>query len=82
MFTKKLKNHANAACRVRIHNDGNIEFISYSTLVIKLNEDTIECTGTYSQTTRKQIGWFLKEYAPEYSYHDMKAIAGKGSIAR
>lgn len=64
-----------------------IQFISYNTLVIEVRPYcgnayigrylyTVECTGTYSQTTRKQIGWFLNEYLPGISYSNMKAIAG------
>lgn len=41
----------------------------------------MECTGTYSATTRKQMAWFLKEYAPDLTYYDMKAIVGKGAVA-
>lgn len=32
----------------------------------------IECSGTYSQTTTKQIGWFLKEYFPTLTVNDMR----------
>lgn len=42
--------------------------------------EQVECTGTYSQTTRKQIGWFLKEYMPHLNYFDMKSIVGKGMV--
>lgn len=28
--------------------------------------------------TRKQIGWFLKEYFGDISYYDMKRISGSG----
>lgn len=52
---------------------------SYTTLVIALNikDGWLECTGTYSATTRKHIGAFLKEYAPRLSYYDIKRIAAK-----
>lgn len=33
------------------------------------------CIGTYSATTRKQIGWFLKEYFGNVTYQDIKIIA-------
>lgn len=35
------------------------------------------CSGTYSATTRKQIGWFLKEYFGNVTYQDAKFIAGE-----
>lgn len=81
---KKLKDHTSAQCAVRIYDNGTIDFISYTTLVIRLDQDKdknrrVECTGTYSRTTIRQIGWFLREYAPDLSYYDMKAIARQGA---
>lgn len=79
---KKLRDHKSSQCHVLISEDGKeINFVSYTTTVIIITrgEDGkrhIECTGTYSPTTRKQIGWFLKEYAPDLNYFDMKRIAG------
>jgi hypothetical protein len=81
---KKLQHHPGAQCYVEI-TEGQIDFISYSTLVIRatlapdLEDGTkwlLSCTGTYSQTTRKQIGYFLKEYFGDIYYSDMKSIAG------
>ena len=76
-----LRDHASAQCHVRIQGD-TVEFWSYYTMVIRLTPDTVECTGLYSATTRKQIGWFLKEYAPRYCFQDMKRIACCGVQAR
>lgn len=76
-----LRDHASAQCHVRIQGD-TVEFWSYYTMVIRLTPDTVECTGTYSATTRKQIGWFLREYARQYTYQDMKQIAGCGVQSR
>lgn len=80
----KLKNHPYCNCYVEMDNIENptqISFISYRTVVIyatkKDNVWYIECSGTYSQTTRKQISWFLREYFPKINYYDMKEIAGK-----
>lgn len=86
MTTKKLKGHQSMQCRVNIFENGNIDFISYVTRVISIRKDKkgnrqIECMGTYSSTTRKQISYFLREYAPDLSYYDMKSIAGKGYVA-
>lgn len=84
--TKALKGHKSAKCGVDILPDGNIQFISYSTTVIYADKLTsgseyyLSCTGTYSKTTRKQIGWFLKEYFPEFTYQDMKRIAESGEV--
>lgn len=75
--TRKLTNHKSAHCHVSIEDNGTINFISYTTLVIQAvphssGQYVLFCTGTYSQTTRKQIGWFLKEYFRDISYYDMK----------
>lgn len=82
MKTMNLKNHAYSQCFVRIYENGDVDFISYTTLVLSIryakNGRTVECTGLYSATTRKQIGWFLREYAPDLSYYQIKEIAGEG----
>ena len=85
----KLDSHKYANCHVSVScKDGRMTGVSlwsYSTDVcgIYLDEDDdawhVYCTGTYSQTTRKQIGWFARElcyaYAPcEIDYYDFKAI--------
>ena len=76
MFTTiRLIDHPYAQCCVRKYADGSIEFISYSTLVIHITPSGwLHCFGTFSQTTRKQIGWFLKEYASTASYHLAKQM--------
>lgn len=83
MTKKRLENHKYAQCHVLIEND-TITFVSYSTVVIVIknidNIRHIKCTGTYSATTRKQIGYFLKEYAPDLCYYDMKNIVGSGLV--
>lgn len=78
---KNLKDHKYSQCHVRLRAD-EIQFWSYSTLVItatyrKDGGHVIRCTGTYSPTTRRQIGWFLKEYFPALNYYDIKEIAGQ-----
>lgn len=72
--TMRLTDHRSANCFVRVYEDGDICFQSYDTDVLYFCHatDMLYCTGTYSQTTRKQIGWFLKEYFPNFSYHDVK----------
>ena len=83
MTKKKLENHKYAQCHVLIEND-IITFVSYNTAVIVITNigglRHIACTGTYSATTRKQIGYFLKEYAPDLCYYDMKNIVGAGLV--
>lgn len=67
----KLYNHESCKAHVEIHFDENniakkIELWSYSTRVCGayLASDgvwTLFCTGTYSQTTRRQILWFTRQ---------------------
>ena len=75
---KKLTKHPYAQCAVDIHTPTNFDFISYRTQVISVCNGKINCTGTYSQTTRKQIVWFLREYLPKLCYRQMRDIAGTG----
>ena len=85
MIKINLRNHPYSQCHVRIdEKTQDIDFVSYPTRVISIRFENgvrkVECTGTYSRTTIKQIGWFLREYAPDLSYYAMKAIAGQGFV--
>lgn len=76
----KLTEHKSAQCNINIHAN-KIEFISYTTVVITAthvegNTYRLTCTGLYSNTTRRQIGWFLQEYFGNINYYDIKDIAG------
>lgn len=83
MKTTKLRNHAHCQCHIVI-DDNRIDFISYTTRVISIivekGKRMIECTGTYSPTTARQITYFLREYAPDLSLADMKKIVGNGFV--
>ena len=71
----KLKNHPYAQCLVREQIDGSVVFISYNTDVIYIDKDGwLYVSGLYSATTRKQIGYFLKEYVPALTYQDIKML--------
>ena len=78
---KKLNNHASAQCHVEIINghdryNNEISLVSYTTRVLTLTTINgiryVECTGLYSMTTRKHISWFLREYAPDLQYTDIR----------
>lgn len=66
--------------------DDRIILISYTTPVIFLWVDKrghrcMDCSGTYSATTRKHIGAFLREYCPEVCYYDAKrAFKAQGTF--
>ena len=85
----KMDSHKYANCFISVYREEGhvicVSLESYATDVcgIYFDEDDgawhVYCTGTYSQTTRKQIGWFARElryaYAPcEMSYYDFKTI--------
>ena len=73
-YDRALRDMPSAQCGVFVDNDGTIRFYSYTTHVITITPDGwLTCTGTYSPTTRKQIGRFLREYAPALTYHHAKA---------
>lgn len=88
-YMKPLQGHKSAMAGVNIHRDSNdvitsIDLYSYDTRVITVDltgARRIECTGTYSATTRKHIGWFCREYLQGLCYHDMKRIIGDGYVA-
>lgn len=78
MKIKKLTAMPYAQAHVEIDDDYNIYLFSYVTLVCEIDRDGwLSCTGTYSQTTRKHISAFMREYV-EYpngergSYYDAK----------
>ena len=79
----KLYNHESCNAHVEIHfNDNNcatgIELWSYSTRVCGAGitlygQWKVFCTGTYSQTTRRQISWFTnKPWLSKRDYKDWK----------
>lgn len=51
---------------------------SYSTDVIIVKDEWMECTGLYSMTTRRHISAFLLEYYPHISFNMVKSIARTG----
>jgi hypothetical protein len=73
MRIEKIRGHEQAQCYI-IHEGLEIKLVSYRTVVLIYNviDKTIECTGLYSMTTRKHIGWFMNQYIQGYNYHDVK----------
>ena len=72
MQKKKLKYLPYGQCYAVIDEYGAISLVSYATTVITIDPaGWLTCYGTYSQTTRKHIGAFMKEYT-NFSYHTAK----------
>ena len=68
---KRLSHCPYGQCGV-IFTENGVDLYSYTTMVISIKDNWLYCTGTYSATTRKHIGCFLKEYAPRISYYTVK----------
>ena len=82
---RNLHDHPYANCKVietEVSSDETYEVIrrwvlrSYTTDVVLVRETPttweLTCYGTYSQTTRRQIGWFLKDICSPFTYFDAK----------
>lgn len=69
---KKLVGHEYANAGVVEYANGDIALQSYSTIVVVINAGVLHCTGLYSRTTIKHIGWFMKQYGHGLNYYDVK----------
>jgi hypothetical protein len=77
MSIKKLTKMPYAQAHVEIHGN-TINLFSYVTLVATIDADGwLTVYGLYSQTTRRHIGAFCKEYA-NCDYHTAKQIYNDG----
>ena len=78
---KKLTAMPYAQAHIEIDDNGNIFLYSYVTLVAWVDSDGwCGCTGTYSQTTRKHISAFAKEYAAPFDYYSFKKAYEGGYV--
>jgi hypothetical protein len=78
---KKLSAMPYAQAHVEISESGDICLFSYTTLVAYIDRDGwCGCTGTYSQTTRKHISAFAKEYATPFDYYSFKGAYEGGYV--
>ena len=74
-MVKSLRKMPYAQAQVRDYRDIGENLIvlqSYSTDVIIIRDGWLECTGLYSNTTRRHISAFMQEYGNGYSYFDVK----------
>lgn len=62
MTKRPLKNMPYAQAIVIISEKNDITLRSYATDVVIIVDGWMSCTGTYSQTTRKHISAFMKEF--------------------
>lgn len=70
---ERLKGHEQAQAHI-IRDHNKIELWSYSTKVLIYDtiDQSIECTGLYSMTTRRHITWFMSQFIGRYDYYDIK----------
>lgn len=73
---KRLKYMPSAQAGVIIDIHNAVHLISYTTPVINIDPmGWLTCNGLYSNTTRRHISAFIKEYAPNISFTDVKNCA-------
>lgn len=60
--TKRLATIPTGNVKVRIYENGDIDLISYTTVVITVRSGELFVHGLFSATTRKHIGAFMREY--------------------
>ena len=71
MTTTTLKGHKYAQAHINYYNSGNVELISYTTEILKVNNEGWLYYNPihYTKTTIKHIGWFMKElYGLSYQH--------------
>lgn len=61
-----LSGHESAQAGVIFSIDGAVELWSYATHVCTIKGDYVYCYYNGTTTTRKHIGWFMREYANSY----------------
>lgn len=72
-----LWGHESAQAGVIFRPDGEIHLYSYATHVCTIKGDYVYCYYNGTVTTRKHIGWFMREYAKSY-YQVAKMSANSG----
>ena len=78
-ITKRLERMPYAQAGVIIHDNGRIDLMSYDTLAASIDPEgylTVECLC--SNTTRRHVSTFLREYAPNISYYTAKTLLQTG----
>lgn len=71
-FTAYIRGHKYAQCGVIHYTNGDLTLRSYSTDIIHIRNGWLYCTGLYSRTTIKHIGWFMRELG--FDYYTAKAL--------
>lgn len=72
-----LADHESAQAGVIFRPNGEIHLYSYATHVCTIKGDLVYCFFNGTATTRKHVGWFMREYAKSY-YQVAKMSADTG----
>lgn len=79
-MTRKFKDHPHAQACIIECNDGYKALQSYETIVIEINpEGWLHVNGLYTMTTKRHMGWFMRELGFTYQlakqlYEDNKEM--------
>lgn len=77
-YSKAVAGHEYAQARENYFEDGTVQLQSYSTIIIEIDpEGWLHCTGTYSMTTIKHIGWFMRARGMSYQLAKLLYLENK-----
>lgn len=77
-YSKAVAGHEYAQARENYFEDGTVQLQSYSTIIIEIDpEGWLHCTGTYSMTTIKHIGWFMRARGMTYQLAKLLYLENK-----
>ena len=67
LYSTAVAGHEYAQAQENFFDDGTVQLQSYNTIVIEITpEGWLTCTGVYSMTTIKHLGWFTRERGFNY----------------
>lgn len=76
-YIHRFSDHPYAQAYVQEHDDTSCELVSYSTVVVEIDElGWLRVNGLYSMTTIKHIGWFMRERG--FNYYTAKQLYKDG----
>lgn len=77
-YSKAVAGHEYAQAQENYFDDGTVQLQSYSTIIIEIDpEGWLHCTGTYSMTTIKHIGWFMRARGMSYQLAKLLYLENK-----
>lgn len=77
-YSKAVAGHEYAQAQENYFDDGTVQLQSYSTIIIEIDpKGWLHCTGTYSMTTIKHIGWFMRARGMTYQLAKLLYLENK-----